>query len=143
MRLFRKTLISERTYILVNIYFHRIVDRNWTPGQPQGVSIHSCVLFIADIVDGNRGAIHSPSVSRGRMEFLIETHFPRLAAYLTVELETLGAALPDSHFHSSTNLDLAHLKRCIMFYRVSELFPRNTIIVLFTYEMIMILCSLT
>ena len=83
----------------------------------QGVSIHSCVSFLADVLGSVRRATDI-SISRDFMQRFTRRHFPALLAYLDLEYGTINLEAPASHFQQSTNLDLGWFSRAITFYKV-------------------------
>ena len=126
MRIFRLSMISDKCYIITNVYFYRVIDQNWTPEQTQGVSIHGCMQFLAGILESSKRALN-PVVLRALIERLVNTHFPALLHYLTLELESLGDPIPCSFFKPETQFDYGFFKRSIEFYRVSIFGFRNRI----------------
>ena len=117
MRFFRVTSETSRTYILINVYFHRVVDGNSSPEQTQGVTIHSCMEFLAAIVEDNKHQAE-PFILGTRMTALVEQHFPVLLPYLRLELESMNFAVPETFFHHVSDINLGHFKRSIAFYKV-------------------------
>ena len=117
MRVFRLAMIEERGYLMVNNYFYRVIDQDWSDA-PQGVTIHSCVVFLSEVLDSSKRTL-DPNILRARITRLVNEYFPVLLPYLQLEYESLGLTNPDSHFHPDTRLDLGFFKRSIEFYRVS------------------------
>ena len=118
MRIFRLAMPEERGYLMVNNYFYKVIDKDWT-NTPQGVTIHACVVFLSEVLDSSKRTL-DPSILRSRLTRLVEEHFPVLLPYLQLEYESLGLSVPDSHFRADTQLDLGFFKRSIEFYRVSS-----------------------
>ena len=74
MRIFRMSMINDKCYIITNVYFYRVIDRNWTPEQSQGVTIHGCMQFLAGILEASR-LVLDPVILRALMthiDFIIK-----------------------------------------------------------------------
>ena len=118
MRIFRLAMPEERGYLMVNNYFYKVIDKDWT-NTPQGVTIHTCVVFLSEVLDSSKRTL-DPSILCSRLTHLVEEHFPVLLSYLQLEYESLGLSVPDPHFRADTHLDLGFFKRSIEFYQVNS-----------------------
>ena len=121
MRVLRLAMPSQQGYIMCNNYFYRVIDQGWSPVS-QGISIHDCVAFLANLLDDFRYAL-STDVSEERLTELVNCHFPALLNYVALEYETIGFEIPATHFHRFTRLDLTWFSRAISFYKVKILYP--------------------